>query len=86
MANNTVYPYGPGGQLPGGIAIVNDLVTGGADKALSAQMGVELNSKLLEWGYVLEDGFFLVDSDLNIGAKLTNDGFEALNDIRIAEI
>lgn len=39
MANNTVYPYGTGGQLPSGIAIVNDLVTGGADKALSAEQG-----------------------------------------------
>lgn len=43
MANITIYPYGPGGQLPTGIAIVNDLTTGGADKALSAEMGKVLN-------------------------------------------
>lgn len=42
MANNTVYPYGIGGQLPSGIAIVDDLVTGGADKALSAEQGKRL--------------------------------------------
>lgn len=39
MANHTVYPYGPGGQLPSGIAVVDDLYTGGADKALSAEQG-----------------------------------------------
>ena len=43
MANQTVYPYGTGGQLPSGIAIVNDLTTGGADKALSAEQGKVLN-------------------------------------------
>ena len=39
MANSTVYPYGTGGQLPSGIAIVNDFITGGADKALAAEAG-----------------------------------------------
>lgn len=39
MANSTVYPFGPGGELPSGIAVVNDLTTGGVDKALSAEMG-----------------------------------------------
>lgn len=43
MASNTIYPYGPGGQLPSGVGIVNDLSTGGADKALSAGMGKKLN-------------------------------------------
>ena len=43
MANNTIYPYGTEGILPSSIGIVNDLVTGGADKALSAQMGKVLN-------------------------------------------
>ena len=42
MANKTVYPFGVGGQLPGNIGIVNDLKTGGADKALSAEMGKEI--------------------------------------------
>ena len=39
MANKTIYPYGSGGQLPSNIGIVNDLTTGGADKALSAEQG-----------------------------------------------
>lgn len=39
MANKTVYPFGTGGQLPSSIGIINDLTTGGADKALSAEMG-----------------------------------------------
>lgn len=39
MANQTVYPYGTGGSLPSGIGIINDLKTGGADKALSAEQG-----------------------------------------------
>lgn len=42
MANKTIYPYGIGGQTPSGIDIVNDLITGGHDKALSAEMGKEL--------------------------------------------
>ena len=39
MANQTVYPYGTGGSLPSSIGIINDLKTGGADKALSAEQG-----------------------------------------------
>lgn len=39
MANQTIYPYGPDGQLPSGVGIINDLTTGGANKALSAEMG-----------------------------------------------
>lgn len=39
MANKTVYPYGTGGQLPSSVGIVNDLTTGGVDKALAAEQG-----------------------------------------------
>lgn len=46
MANITVYPYGTGGSLPSSVGIINDLTTGGADKALSAQQGVVLNEKI----------------------------------------
>ena len=42
MANQTVYPYGPNGQLPSGVGIINDLETGGANMALAAQQGVVL--------------------------------------------
>ena len=46
MAHTTVYPFGPDGQLPGGIGIINDLYTGGADRALSAEQGKVLNGKI----------------------------------------
>jgi hypothetical protein len=46
MARNTVYPFGIGGQLPSGITIVNDLTTGGADKALSAEQGKIIGEEL----------------------------------------
>lgn len=42
MANKTIYPYGVGGQTPSGIDIVDDLTTGGRNKALSAEQGKEL--------------------------------------------
>ena len=42
MADKTVYPFGTEGHLPGSIGIVNDLTTGGANNALSAQQGVVL--------------------------------------------
>lgn len=45
MANKTVYPFGTGGQLPSSIGIINDLTTGGADKALSAEQGKVLGDK-----------------------------------------
>lgn len=46
MANKTVYPFGTGGQLPSGIGVINDLTTGGADKALSAEMGKEIGTEI----------------------------------------
>lgn len=56
MANKTVYPYGTGGSLPSSVGIINDLTTGGADKALSAEQGKELAT-------VIGDSFF---SELNV--------------------
>lgn len=83
MANKTIYPYGVGGQTPSGIDIVNDLVTGGADKALSAQQGKELNEKLKAlWSSLVEYSFIngkpdiyqtysvTMPSDVNITAVL----------------
>lgn len=46
MANKTVYPFGTGGQLPSSIGIINDLTTGGADKALSAEMGKAIGNTI----------------------------------------
>lgn len=42
MASKTLYPYGVGGQTASGIEIVDDLTTGGRNKALSAEQGKEL--------------------------------------------
>ena len=46
MANSTIYPYGTGGDLPASIGLVNDFVTGGVDKALTAEAGKTLYEKL----------------------------------------
>lgn len=42
MANTTVNPFGTGGQLPSSIGVINDLFTGGVNKAWSAEMGKEI--------------------------------------------
>lgn len=54
MANTTVYPFGQGGQLPSGYPIVDDLFTGGADKALSAQQGKIIGNELFRDGNVVQ--------------------------------
>lgn len=59
MANKTVYPFGTGGQLPSSIGIINDLTTGGADKALSAEMGKVLSQSIQE----LDTGFISISSN-----------------------
>ena len=69
MANKTVYPFGTGGQLPSSIGIINDLTTGGADKALSAEMGKELNKKL----FVSKELIFISDIALRTGGKIVSD-------------
>lgn len=45
MANKTVYPYGTDGTLPSSVGIINDLSTGGADKALAAEQGKILGER-----------------------------------------
>lgn len=47
MANTTVYPFGTNGTMPSSVGIVNDLTTGGVNKALSAEMGKVLNGKIM---------------------------------------
>ena len=90
MANKTVYPFGTGGNLPSSIGIINDLETGGADKALSAQMGVQLESEIeqLRGGLsigidVNEDGLYFVDSSMYIGAYFDDSGFHAINIVEL---
>ena len=86
MASKTIYPYGSGGTLPDNIGIVNDLTTGGADKALSAEMGKVLDEKILPWTNVEEDGFFIVDEDMNIGAQIVDGGFQSINSLTVTKL
>lgn len=89
MANSTIYPYGTGGQLPSNIGIIDDLVTGGSDKALSAQQGVVLKTlidKKTEFANVDEDGIFFVDEFLNIGVVINTDGLIGINTVSIREL
>lgn len=46
MAQKTINPYGTNGQAASGLGIVDNLVDGGRDKALSAEMGKDLNDRL----------------------------------------
>lgn len=45
MANKTLYPFGTNGTLPSSVGIIDDLTTGGHDKALSAAAGKTLNER-----------------------------------------
>ena len=55
MANKTVYPFGTGGRLPSGVGIIDDLTTGGADKALSAEQGKYIGGKIEVYDDVVDD-------------------------------
>lgn len=55
MADITINPFGTGGELPTNIGIVNDLDTGGADKALSAEQGKILGRKAVAGLYLDSD-------------------------------
>lgn len=46
MSNQTLYPFGPGGQIPSGLDIVDNLETGGRTKALSAEQGKVLRNRI----------------------------------------
>ena len=80
MANTTVYPFGTEGSLPSSVGIVNDTVTGGVDKALSAEQGKVIGAKLDEtFTDVTQDGVFFVDANFRVGARITSDGLSAIN-------
>lgn len=66
MANSTVYPYGTGGSLPSSIGLVNDLNTGGVDKALTAEQGKAINHELN--GFVTQDISSLTEYNFVIDA------------------
>lgn len=51
-------------------------VTGAATAARLTQLGQEVG-RSLECAETVEDGFFFVDDDLNIGVKIDNDGLHS---------
>ena len=65
MANKTVYPYGTNGSLPSSIGIINDLTTGGADKALSAEQGKVIGD------YLGDDFGGVIDNDVDLSMYTT---------------
>lgn len=62
MANTTVYPFGTNGTMPSSVGIVDDLVTGGIDKALSAEMGKTLKG-------LIDSQTFPIVNDLTTGGE-----------------
>lgn len=73
MANQTVYPYGTGGELPVNIGIIDDLTTGGADKALSAQQGVVIRNSIYDtWDSI--DLTQLTEVTCSLGVSTWNSG------------
>ena len=83
MANQTVYPYGTGGSLPSNIGIINDLYTGGADKALSAEQGKILGEAVVELVKDVDDSedatFYLSDQSGNVLLRIKNGHVETAN-------
>lgn len=72
MANNTIYPFGQGGQLPSSIAIADDLVTERVDMALSAKQGVVLDGKFKDMVAYSERNYYNGKS-LNYDGTLRSD-------------
>ena len=57
MADNTIYPYGLGGSLPASIGLVNDKFTGGSNKALTAEVGKNLEEEMNAFQSIDLSGF-----------------------------
>lgn len=75
MANQTIYPYGTDGELPSNIGIIDDVVTGGRNKALSAEQGKILQSEIAECVSTQQyedqkDDLLVVDNEGYIGMQL----------------
>lgn len=67
----TIYPFGTNGELPSSIGIINDLTTGGANKALSAEMGKKLNLDIHGGWVSFSVSWAVVGKYLNTSAVLT---------------
>lgn len=65
MANQTVYPYGTVGNLPSSIGLVQDLVTGGADKALSAEVGKSAFHDVANTSAAVESNYYHIDFSIS---------------------
>lgn len=74
MENQTVYPYGTGGSLPSSIGIINDLTTGGANKALSAEQGKVLGNAIFGEAGDVQEPFSFEDAPL-YNISLDSDNF-----------
>lgn len=77
MANTTVYPFGEG-QMPSGIGIINDLTTGGANMALSAEQGKVLKEMIddaMPLSFTMTNG-----KALRRGGTLADDNNFAISD------
>ena len=68
MSNITIQPYGTGAVPSTNVGIVNDLVTGGADKALAAQQGVVIGSYLFD-RFVPADLSGVIVSNYSLGSS-----------------
>ena len=81
MANQTVYPFGTGGNIPSSIGTVNDMITGGVNKALSAEVGREIGGifgeyKILENSLSgfdhYKDGYQIKADSTQVGKNIDN--------------
>jgi len=78
MANKTVYPYGTGGSLPSSIGLINDLTTGGVDKALTAEQGKVLGERQGDSSNSLAD-LEIMDDDNNVLVQFKNGHIKTKN-------
>lgn len=78
MSNTTVYPYGTGGNLPSSIGIINDLTTGGVNKALSAEMGKVLGQRQGE-PVDLSSDLEIMDDEGNVLVQLKDGNIKTKN-------
>lgn len=78
MAEIAINPFGTSGELPANIGIVNDLDTGGANKALSAEQGKKL-------GDAAKTGMYMADGeDGPADIDITFDDGDIVSGVRIA--
>lgn len=70
MENTTVYPFGTDGNLPASVGVIDDMTTGGADKALSAEQGTIIRPYIMG-GFQEQDLTDLTEYDGGLGSSAT---------------